>query len=95
MFERFRVSLDACSHSTERIPRQKMAYSYGLIYYYYLLLLFIAIAFGLYVIFAGGEGYFNVGDFLEQTSPYGWAMTGIGLNIGLSVLGAGWRVAVA
>lgn len=35
---------------------------------------------------------FNIGGFLEETSPYAWALTGVALNIGLSVIGAGWCV---
>ncbi|THH27169.1 hypothetical protein EUX98_g7018 [Antrodiella citrinella] len=43
----------------------------------------------------GGSGEaFNVGRFLEETSPYVFASTGIGLCIGLSVLGAGWGIFV-
>jgi hypothetical protein len=35
---------------------------------------------------------FNVGRFLEESSPYAWGAIGIGLCTGLSVLGAGWYV---
>jgi len=45
-----------------------------------------------YITFTGSGTQFNPGSFLEQTSPYAWAMTGVGLNIGLSVAGAGWFV---
>lgn len=37
---------------------------------------------------------FNPGAFLEDTSPYSWALTGVALNIGLSVIGAGWYVTI-
>lgn len=41
----------------------------------------------------GSGEAFNVGQFLETTSPHAWALVGVGLNIGLSVIGAGWCVA--
>jgi hypothetical protein len=34
-------------------------------------------------LFTGSGTQFNPGAFLEQTSPYVWALTGMGLNIGL------------
>jgi V-type H+-transporting ATPase proteolipid subunit len=35
---------------------------------------------------------FNVGKFLEESSPFVWGSIGVGFCIGLSVLGAGWCV---
>lgn len=51
------------------------------------LLLFLT---GTLCVCAGSGEAFNVGQFLEESSPYLWASTGIGLCIGFSVLGAGW-----
>lgn len=45
---------------------------------------------GLYMLFTGSGEAFNVGKLLEDTSPYAWALTGMGLCIGLSVAGAAW-----
>lgn len=45
---------------------------------------------GLYMLFTGTGEAFNVGKLLEDTSPYAWASTGMGLCIGLSVAGAAW-----
>ena len=53
---------------------------------------FVDFRFVLFFGCAGSGEAFNVGQFLEETSPYLWASTGIGFCIGFSVLGAGWYV---
>jgi len=63
-------------------------------YYSYGLPSFLIVTIALYLLFTGSGEAFNVGRFLEESSPYAWAATGVGLCIGLSVLGAGWGIFV-
>ncbi|GFZ51622.1 Probable V-type proton ATPase 20 kDa proteolipid subunit [Saitozyma sp. JCM 24511] len=54
----------------------------------------VATLVGLYLLFTGQGEHFNIGRFLAESSPYAWALVGVGLCIGLSVAGAGWGIFV-
>ena len=47
---------------------------------------------GGYMLFTEAGESFNIGEFLESTSPYMWASLGISSCIGFSVVGAAWGI---
>lgn len=47
---------------------------------------------GGYMLFHGQGELFNVGDFLQTTSPYMWANLGVASCVGFSIIGAAWGI---